>query len=480
MHVPSPDAASDPPISTAQPTRRAPQILVVDDEPDVCEMIGALLERKGYSVTTESTARRALERIVSQSYDLVLADVSMPETDGIALCQKVTGLRPGLPIVLITGYADIAMMTRALRVGVKDFLTKPLDVDALFAAVSRLVVQPGDPAIVGDLAEEVATRACELKPASLLGESEGMRRVRQLVLDLAESSASVVIQGETGTGKEIIAQALHSTSRLSAGPFIALNCAAMPAGLLESELFGHARGAFTDAKADKKGLLVQADGGTLLLDEINELPLTMQPKLLRALQERTVRPVGEHKEIAFNCRIIAAANQDLELEVKAKRFREDLYYRLDVVRIVVPPLRARGADILLLAQHFLKRFVGRSHEVLSLSEAATAKLLAYSWPGNVRELENCIERGVALARFDQLAVEDLPERIQAFKPAQGQTAPLASEGPGSVSLFDAERSHVLRTVKQFDGNKTRAAALLGIDRRTLYRRLERYEASEPR
>jgi two-component system response regulator HydG len=246
---------------------------------------------------------------------------------------------------------------------------------------------------------------------------------------------------------------------------------------LESELFGHARGAFTDAKTAKKGLLLQAEGGTLLLDEISELPLLMQPKLLRALQERTVRPIGEHREIPFNCRIIAAANQDLELEVKAKRFREDLFYRLDVVRIAVPPLRARGADILLLAQHFLSRFVSRSRRLITLSEPAAASLLAYDWPGNVRELENCMERAVALARSDELTVDDLPERIRARRPSL-----VVPQLGGDVattdvsSLFDAEREHVLKAVEQFGGNKTRAAAILGIDRRTLYRRLVRYEA----
>jgi transcriptional regulator with PAS, ATPase and Fis domain len=285
----------------------------------------------------------------------------------------------------------------------------------------------------------------------------------------------VVIQGETGTGKEIIAHALHSTSPLSAGPFIALNCAAMPSGLLESELFGHARGAFTDAKAAKKGLLQQAEGGTIFLDEIGELPLPMQPKLLRALQERTVRPVGDHHEVPFNCRIIAAANQDLEQEVKAKRFREDLYYRLDVVRITVPPLRARDRDVLLLAQHFLKRFLGRSRRVITMSDSFAAKLLSYGWPGNVRELENCMERAVALARADELTIDDLPERVQ-FSKATSADRALGSVAPTEVtSLFDAERDHVLRAVEQFGGNKTRAAAILGIDRRTLYRRLERYE-----
>ena len=463
-------SAARPPL-----TRGAPHILVVDDEPDICDLMRHQLEAEGYTVTTAATTHDALERIVSQSYDLMLTDLTMPEMDGMALCQKVAGVRPGLPIVLITGRSDIETVTRALRVGVRDFLTKPLDSGALIASVTRLVGHP-EQQRSSAITTEVATQPSELRLAGLLGESEAMRSVRRLILDLCESVASVVIQGETGAGKEIIAHALHSTSRLSGGPFIALNCAAMPAGLLESELFGHARGAFTDAKTAKKGLLLQAEGGTLLLDEISELPLLMQPKLLRALQERTVRPIGEHREIPFNCRIIAAANQDLELEVKAKRFREDLFYRLDVVRIAVPPLRARGADILLLAQHFLSRFACRSRRIITLSESAAAKLLEYDWPGNVRELENCMERAVALARSDELTLDDLPERIRGCRPAL-VALPLGDDAAATdvSSLFDAEREHVLKAVEQFGGNKTRAAAILGIDRRTLYRRLVRYD-----
>jgi two-component system, NtrC family, response regulator HydG len=471
--VPDPTYADDG--APIEPPARPPlQLLVVDDDPDVCELMRQVLEREGYGVTTETTARHALEHVVSQTYDMVLTDVTMPDLDGITLCQKISGLCPGLPIVLITGRADIAMVTKALRVGVRDFLTKPLDMPALLSAVARIVGHPTEPTASTTVAGEILGLPSELKLASLLGESEGMRRVRRMILDLADSSPSVVIQGETGTGKEIIAHALHATSRLSSGPFIALNCAAMPAGLLESELFGYARGAFTDAKVSRKGLLEQADGGTLLLDEISELPLAMQPKLLRALQERTVRPLGTHREVAFNCRLIAAANQDLELEVKAKRFREDLYYRLDVVRIAVPPLRARGADILLLARHFLKRFAGRSRGVASLSEPASAKLLAYDWPGNVRELENCVERAVVMTRTNEILVQDLPEKIQLFKPVGAEIFELEVGPEGLGSLFDAERSHVLRAVREVGGNKTRAAQVLGIDRRTLHRRLRLY------
>jgi two-component system response regulator HydG len=250
----------------------------------------------------------------------------------------------------------------------------------------------------------------------------------------------------------------------------------MPAGLLESELFGHARGSFTDAKTAKKGLFVEANGGTLLLDEIGELPLALQPKLLRALQERRVRPVGEYAEIPFDCRIIAATNRDLEVEVREKRFREDLYYRINVVRITVPPLRERGDDILLLAQHFLKHFAKKARRNATLSESATERLLSYAWPGNVRELENCIEQAVAMARLDKLTVSDLPEKIQF--PDASYEAPLKNDrDPDVLPLVELERRHILRALKLLGGNKARAAELLGIDRSTLYRHLERYEAS---
>ncbi|HYJ09567.1 MAG TPA: sigma-54 dependent transcriptional regulator [Polyangiaceae bacterium] len=464
--------------SSGQLTSAPLHVVVVDDEPDVCEMMRHVLEREGYAVSIGTTARRALEIIATSGCDLVLADIAMPETDGITLCQELSGIHPGLPMMLVTGRADMSTLTKALRVGVRDFLPKPLDMTALLSSVARIIGHPADALSSKAVPEQALGLKSDLELASLLGESGGMRELRKLIIDLADSAASVVIQGETGTGKELIARALHATSRLSDGPFVAVNCAAMPAGLLESELFGHARGAFTDAKTATRGLLVQANDGTLLLDEIAELPLALQPKLLRALQERTVRPVGEHREIAFNCRLIAAASQNLELEVKAKRFREDLYYRLEVVRIVVPPLRARGEDVLLLAQHFLTRFSGGSRGPVTLSEAAKARLLAYNWPGNVRELENCMQRALALAPQDELAVADLPERIQLFEPDGVAPTPLADAAgiESGASLFDAERSHVLRTVQRLDGNKTRAAALLGIDRRTLYRRLRLYAA----
>jgi len=294
-----------------------------------------------------------------------------------------------------------------------------------------------------------------------------------LVDRLSETDATVLITGESGTGKELVARALHQHSRRAAGPFVAINCAAMPEPLLESELFGHVKGAFTDARTPRQGLFLKASGGTLFLDEIGELPIGMQPKLLRALQEKTVRPVGSDREEPYDARILAATNRDIETEVEERRFREDLFYRINVVRIQVSPLRARGNDVLLLAQHFVKRFSTESGKpVVGISTAVAGKLLGYAWPGNVRELSNCIERAVALTRFEELSVDDLPEKIRDYRATD-----LAVPGVDALELLpmeEVERRYILRVLAQVQGNKTLAAEALGLDRRTLYRKLERY------
>ena len=290
---------------------------------------------------------------------------------------------------------------------------------------------------------------------------------------VAETDASVLITGESGTGKELVARAIHRRSRRADGPFVAINCAAMPENLLESELFGHVKGAFTDARGSRPGLFVQASAGTLFLDEIGDLPLTLQPKLLRALQERRFRPVGSDSEVAFDARIVSATNRDLETAVEEKRFRDDLYYRLNVVHIPLPPLRARGTDVLFLAQHFLERFAALfAKRVTLLSSAAAAKISDYSWPGNVRELANCIERAVALTRFQEIVVEDLPERIRDYKRSQ---LVIASDDPSEiVTLEEIERRYILRVLEAAGGSRSVAAKLLGLDRKTLYRKLKAY------
>jgi DNA-binding NtrC family response regulator len=301
--------------------------------------------------------------------------------------------------------------------------------------------------------------------------------VYDLVARIADTDVSVLITGESGTGKEVIARALHQGGRRASGPFVAVNCSAMPEALLESELFGHTRGAFTDAREARTGLFVQAKGGTLLLDEIGEMPLALQPKLLRALQERKVRPVGANVEIPFDARIVAATNRDLEEAIEAKRFREDLFFRLNVIQLALPPLRSRQADVLPLAQHFLTTFARRAHrDMTGIAPAAAEKLVAYSWPGNVRELQNCLERAVTLARFEQIVVDDLPEKVRDHRASH---VLVTSDDPAElVPMEEVERRYILRVLEAVGGNKTAAARILGIERKTLYRKLERWE--EPR
>jgi DNA-binding NtrC family response regulator len=456
-------------------SRTAPRILVVDDEPDICELIRQILESEGYDATPETSAIGALERIAKQEFDLVLSDVMMAGLNGLDLCRHIGEKRPGMPVILVTGRGNMDTVISALRLGARDFLTKPVDAASITTSVARTLQQHALETSNPDPRDEADAFRSEPTSTAVYGESAAIRQVYAVINSLSDSPASVLLQGETGTGKEILARAIHDNSPFKNGPFVALNCAAMPAGLLESELFGHTRGAFTDAKTATKGLLVQANGGTLLLDEIAELPLAMQPKLLRALQERTVRPVGGSEEVRFDCRLITATNRDLEREVAEKRFRQDLYYRLEVIRITVPPLRARGNDILLLARHFIERFARRSHRTAQLTELVAERLLSYSWPGNVRELESCMERAVAMASSEQLTLEDLPDKIRFFE-IEHETADVVEPDPSVVPLLELERRHILRTLKRLGGNKMRAAQLLGIDRRTLYRRLEQYQS----
>ena len=447
------------------------QVLVVDDEQETCDLLEMALTRHGFKVTTSTNAQKALDQVAEQDFDVVLTDLQMPEMSGLDLCERVLGTRPNMPVVVITGQGSLETAIGAIRVGAYDFITKPVDPKLLFLSVSRAIQHRRLQDEVKRLREAVADG--ESGDSQIVGQSGAMRRVYELIARVGESDASVLIHGETGTGKELIARAIHLRSRRKEGPFVAINCAAVPHSLLESELFGHARGAFTDAKATRTGLFVQASGGTLFLDEIGELPVDVQPKLLRALQERKVRPVGANQEIPFDARIVAATNRNLEDEVYEKRFREDLYYRINVVKIDVPPLRERGGDVLHLAQHFLKQFAARNEKsTLELSTTGAEKLMAYNWPGNVRELENCMEHAVALARFDQITVEDLPEKIRAYRAERFVVA--ANDPTEIVTMDELERRYILRVLALVGGNKSRAAQVLGFDRRTLYRKLERY------
>ena len=452
-------------------------VLCLDDDQDACDLLATALEARGFTVRTETSAEIAIKAATDDEFDAVLTDLQLGDTDGLAVCARILAARPSLPVVVVTGNASLATAVAAMRAGAFDFLTKPLDLDLLALTVSRAVQHYRLKLEVQRLRSEVAgAKGFE----RLLGNSRAMRRVFDVITRVAQTSASVLVSGESGTGKELVARAIHERSARSDGPFVAINCAAVPATLLESELFGHARGAFTDAKIARKGLFLEANGGTLFLDEIGEMPLDMQVKLLRALQERRVRPVGGDKEVAFDARVVTATNRDLEADVHEKRFREDLYYRINVVSVEVPPLRDREGDVPVLATAFVQRFAERhGKHVDGFAPAALEKLIGYQWPGNVRELENCMERAVAMTQTERIVVADLPERVRAYRPEQ-VSALLPQTVEELVTVDELETRYLRHVLGLVMGNKSRAARILGYDRRTLYRKLERLDASNGR
>lgn len=446
------------------------RVLIVDDDRNLCEMLAAGLGRRGFDAEWVTNGKDAFARVRAGDFDVVVADLNMKGMTGIELCERVVADRPDLPFVVITAFGSLDTAIAAIRAGAYDFITKPFDTAAIALALDRAVQHRALRREVRRLREEARSAG---RFGDLIGESPAMREVTELLARIAETDPPVLITGESGTGKEIVARALHARGTRADGPFVAVNCAAIPENLLESELFGHTRGAFTDARAARAGLFQMAHGGTLFLDEIGEIPLVLQPKLLRALQERKVRAIGSDQETAFDARIIAATNRDLEQAVEDKRFREDLYYRINVIRVELPPLRARGADVLLLAQQFLDGFARRmSKPVIGISAPAAEKIVAYAWPGNVRELQNCVERAVALTHYDRIAVEDLPETVRSYRRSHVLVA--ADDPRELVTMDEVERRYVLRVLEATGGNKKAAAKVLGFDRRTLYRKLERW------
>ena len=449
------------------------RVLIVDDEQSMCELVDTALSKRGYATAWRTIPDEALNLLSSDDFDVVLTDLNMRSMNGLELCERIVSSRPDVPVVVVTAFGSMETAIGAIRAGAYDFVTKPVEMDALALVVDRAVQHRTLKEEVKRLREAVDGKS---PPVGMIGQSPAMRRVYELIERVADSEANVLITGESGTGKELVARALHGRSGRHEGPFVAVNCAAVPETLLESELFGHAKGAFTDARQARTGLFIQANAGTLFLDEVAEMPLGMQPKLLRALQERKVRPVGGNTELPFDARLVTATNRDLETEVADRRFREDLYYRINVVRIEVPPLRARGNDILLLAQFFIERGGSRSGKnVVGLVSSAAEKLLSYDWPGNVRELENCMERAVALTRYDQITVEDLPEKVRNY---QSSHVVVASDDPSELlPMQEVERRYIQRVLKSVSNNKTQAAKVLGFDRRTLYRKLDRYGLS---
>ena len=446
------------------------RILIVDDDAAMCEMLALALRKRDFDITTRTDAAGAFALLATDDFDVVVTDLNMKGMSGLELCERIVANRPDVPVVVITAFGSMDTAVAAIRAGAYDFITKPLEVEALRLTLDRALHHRRLTAEVHRLRREVTqVRGLE----DMVGASPAMTAVYALVGRIAEVDSSTLITGESGTGKELVARAIHRRSRRASGPFVAVNCAAMPEHLLESELFGHVKGAFTDARTSRTGLFVQASGGTLFLDEIGELPLGLQPKLLRAIQERKVRPVGADTEASFDARIIAATNADLEAAVDDRRFREDLYYRLDVVHVALPPLRARTGDILVLAQHFVRKLATQfGKRVTGISPAAAEMLVAYAWPGNVRELANCIERAVALTRFEELTVEDLPEKVRAYRPHH--LVVVAAVPDELVPLAEVERRYILKVVEAHGGSRAATAATLGLDRKTLYRKLKSY------
>jgi two-component system response regulator HydG len=450
------------------------RILIIDDDRSMCEVLEAELQTRGFTSAFATAPEDALRQLAEDDFGLVLTDINMHGMSGVDLCRQIVESREDLPVVVMTAYGSMEAAVAAIRAGAYDFVTKPFEMDDIALTLDRALKHRALREEVKRLRRVVVDQQ---KFDDILGASSAMKRMYDLVARVSETETTLLITGESGTGKELVAKAIHQRSGRKEGPFVAINCAAMPESLLESELFGHTKGAFTDARTARPGLFIKASRGTLFLDEIGEMPAGMQAKLLRALQERTVRPVGGDQEQPFDARIIAATNRDLETEVEEKRFREDLFYRINVVRIHVPPLRSRGSDILLLAQHFLQRYQSGVQRVVGLKSAAADKLLSYPWPGNVRELQNCIERAVALAQYDHIGVDDLPERVRDFKTSR---ITIESSDPSELlPMEEVERRYILRVLEAVGGNKTLAAQVLGFDRRTLYRKLERCRDSVP-
>lgn len=450
------------------------RVLIVEDDRELLELLRAMLEGSDFEVATTDDPEEALAAAVEGCVDVIVTDIMLGEADGLALCERVCASTPDVPVVVMTGHGSMKMAVAAIRAGAYDFITKPVSRETLLRATDRALERRR-------LVDEVERLRRQLSVSAdselLIGESTEMSNLRGLIGRVAVTDATVLITGESGTGKELVARAIHDVSDRRDKPFVAVNCAAMPESLLESELFGHVRGAFTDAKSSREGLFVQADGGTLFLDEIGEMPAGMQAKMLRVLQENSVRPVGANSEVSFDTRIVCATNRCLDQRVRQGEFREDLYYRVRVVELPVPPLRDRGNDSLILAHTFVERVAARQkREVAGISPEAAAMIRDYAWPGNVRELQNAVERAVALTRFAAITPEDLPPEVRQAQPKSWSLATDATDT--LIPLKTLEERYVNHVLSTVDGNKTRAAEILGLDRRTLYRKLARYDHPE--
>ena len=448
---------------------RTASILVVEDDAAMRDLLTEELGDAGYTVQSAGGASAGLEIARANRFDLIITDLRMPEMDGFDLIRGVVALPEAPHVVMITAFGSIETAIRAVKLGAYDYITKPFEMEELLLVADKALGEKALRTKVARLQREVEER---FGLGSIIAKSPAMRDVISLVQRIAGSTASVLVTGESGTGKELIARAIHYNSTRAAGPFVGVNLAAVPEGLIESELFGHKKGAFTDARADKHGLFVEADGGTIFLDEIGELALPLQAKLLRVLQEHEVRPLGATKNQRVDVRVVAATNKQLEAMLADGSFREDLYYRLNVIHLDLPPLRSRPEDIVPLAEHALAQLGAKQTppRTMRLAPEAQQLLLSYPWPGNVRELMNVLERGVALCQGELISDEDLPSHVRERKPADFLGAAVARR----MTLADLEREFIEAVLADEAGNKTRAAQRLGLDRKTLYRKLDEY------
>ena len=438
-------------------------VFVVDDEREMVDLIALGLKKRGFTIIPFTTGADAIAAIPQHDVDVIITDLNMKGMTGLELCEQVFADRPDIPVLMLTAFGSFETAVGAIRAGAYDFVTKPVEIEALAIAVRRAAEHRALRGEVKRLREAMASINSARGRGELIGASPAMQRVHELLDQVSGTDASVLVTGENGTGKETVAREIHTRSRRAAGKFIAINCAAVGEELLENELF-RVGGAFE-----------QANNGTLFLDEISEIPLSLQPRLLQAIQEHKVRPTGSDVDMSIDVRVIASTNRDLQEMTEAKQFREDLYYRIHVIHIPLPPLRARGGDVLLLAGHFIRHYATvQSKKVTGVSSSAAKRMMKHEWPGNVRELANAIERAVALTHFEELQVEDLPDKIRTARAQQMS----GTEHAELLTLEEVERRHVLRVLAACDGNRTDAAKMLDLDRKTLYRKLLRWGVND--
>ena len=444
--------------------------MVVDDEESHRIMLRAVLQEEGYDVTEAADGPEGIKAVEEGPFDVILLDIRLPTLGGIETLTEIRRISPFTPVLMMTAYASVKTAVEALRAGAFDYLTKPLDIEELKILIEKALEHYHLREENLSLRERLGDR---FDFSKIIGKSRKMKELFELLSQVAPTDATVLILGESGTGKELVANAIHHNSPRSSGPFIKVACAALPETLLESELFGHERGAFTGAVARREGRFQAAHRGSIFLDEVGEMSPATQAKLLRVLQEKEFEPLGSTRTMKVDVRVIAATNKDLAAEVKEGRFREDLYYRLNVVPVLLPPLRERKEDIPALAIHFFTIYRDKNRKELKEISGKTLDLLVrYDWPGNIRELENCIERGVIMARGDIVAPADLPPSIQALsleKPDSGISF------PSGISLEEVEKALILKTLEDTGGNRSRAAEILGINRRTLQLKLKEYD-----